>query len=79
MLFAIIYGCVMINRSNIILRDRMDYKLKIVGGSCLALFQYSGCGLKELGEKPGCLSIGVCGDQNMKCMLTIIPRLSVDD
>lgn len=35
-----------------------------------ALFQYTDCGLKEIGEKPGNLSIRCYGDlQNMKCLL----------
>jgi hypothetical protein len=46
------------------------YRLQILGESVFVLFQYSGCGLKEIREKPGNLSIGYYGDlQNMKCLL----------
>jgi hypothetical protein len=69
-IFTIIYWYFIIRRSNVTLGDGMDYRLQILGGSVFVLFQYSGCGLKEIGEKPGNLSVEYCGDlQNMKCLL----------
>jgi hypothetical protein len=48
----------------------LDYRLQILGGSGFGLFKYTGCGLKEIGEKPGNLSIRYYGDlQNVKCLL----------
>jgi hypothetical protein len=37
------------------------YRLQMLGGSVFVLFQYSSCGLKEIGEKSGNLSIGYLG------------------
>jgi hypothetical protein len=60
------------------LGDGMDYRLQIMGGNAFVLFQYSGCGLKEKGEKSGNLSIGYYGDlQNMKCLLAGLHHLLI--
>jgi hypothetical protein len=48
----------MLSFAEVTLGDGMVYRLQILGGSVFVLFQYSGCSLKEIGGKPGNLSIG---------------------